>query len=79
MCGNAIRCVAKYAYDRDLSRANPMKIETGRGVLTLQLMLGPDRTVSEATVDMAPILDLAKIPVDADEVVKTAAEHVYRV
>ena len=79
MCGNAIRCVAKYAHDHGISRANPMKIQTGRGVLTLQLMLGPDGKVSQATVDMsAPILDLAKIPVEAGEVAKTA-DHVYRV
>src|SRR4029079_7543528 len=37
MCGNGIRCVAKYTYDHGLSRNNPMRIETGRGVLTLDL------------------------------------------
>src|SRR5271154_3603772 len=26
MCGNGIRCVAKFAYDRNLSNQNPMKI-----------------------------------------------------
>ncbi len=80
MCGNGIRCVAKYAHDHGLSRANPIRIETGRGVLALQLLLGPDRKVSQVTVDMnAPILDLAKIPVDVSVIAKTAADHVYRV
>src|SRR6266513_2415063 len=37
MCGNGIRCVAKYAYDHGLTQSNPMRIETGRGVLTLEL------------------------------------------
>src|SRR5437763_9470174 len=37
MCGNGIRCVAKYAYDHGLSKSNPMRVETGRGVLTLDL------------------------------------------
>src|SRR5277367_3260356 len=37
MCGNGVRCVAKYAFDHGLSRANPMRVETGRGVLTLSL------------------------------------------
>ena len=37
MCGNGVRCVAKYAYDHGLTRSNPMKVETGRGVLTLDL------------------------------------------
>src|SRR4026208_2067730 len=37
MCGNGVRCVAKYAYDHGLTRSNPMRVETGRGVLTLAL------------------------------------------
>src|ERR1700723_3307123 len=37
MCGNGVRCVAKYAFDHGLTRNNPMKVETGRGVLQLGL------------------------------------------
>src|SRR3954470_6765833 len=37
MCGNGIRCVAKFAFDRGLSSQNPMKIETPRGVLAVAL------------------------------------------
>src|SRR5438874_5300994 len=37
MCGNGVRCVAKYAYDHRLSKNNPMRVETGRGILTLAL------------------------------------------
>src|SRR5450432_2846935 len=37
MCGNGIRCVAKYAFDHGLTKSNPMRVETGRGVLTLDL------------------------------------------
>src|SRR5580692_717938 len=37
MCGNGIRCVAKYAFEHGLSKNNPMKIETGAGVLSLAL------------------------------------------
>ena len=33
MCGNGIRCVARYAVERGLSRANPMRVQTGRGTL----------------------------------------------
>ncbi|MDQ4137629.1 MAG: diaminopimelate epimerase, partial [Actinomycetota bacterium] len=43
MCGNGIRCVAKYAYDHGLARQNPMRVETGRGVLTLALDLQADK------------------------------------
>ena len=39
MCGNGVRCVAKYVYDHGLSKKNPMRVETGRGVLTLRLAL----------------------------------------
>jgi len=64
MCGNGIRCVAKYAYDHGLSRSNPMRIETGRGVLSLQLAIESDR-VTQATVNMGePVIDAAKVPVD---------------
>ena len=34
MCGNGIRCVAKFVHDHGLSANNPLRIETGRGVLT---------------------------------------------
>src|SRR2546423_96973 len=49
MCGNGIRCVAKFAYDRGLSKNNPMKVETGRGVLTLELCVKNNK-VEEVTV-----------------------------
>ena len=35
MCGNGVRCVAKYAFDHRLPENNPMTVETGRGVLSL--------------------------------------------
>ena len=37
MCGNGVRCVAKFVYDHGLVRKSPLTIETGRGVLTLEL------------------------------------------
>ena len=39
MCGNGIRCVAKLAHDRGLvpPEANPLRVETGRGVLAVDL------------------------------------------
>ncbi len=40
MCGNGIRCVAKYVYDHGIARKEQLKIETGRGVLTLDLQVG---------------------------------------
>lgn len=65
MCGNGIRCVCKFAHDRALCRANPMRIQTGRGVLTLPYRLGSDGKVDLVTVDMgAPILRPRDVPVN---------------
>jgi diaminopimelate epimerase len=64
MCGNGIRCVAKYAFDHGLAKANPMRVETGRGVLTIALEIGDDGKVTRARVDMdTPILELEQVPV----------------
>src|SRR4051794_20209536 len=37
MCGNGVRCVAKYVHDHGIARKPRLTIETGRGVLTLDL------------------------------------------
>jgi diaminopimelate epimerase len=69
MCGNGVRCVAKYAFDHGLSKSNPMTVETGRGVLTLALKVIEGKA-REVTVNMGePILNLADIPVDRENVV----------
>jgi len=66
MCGNGIRCVAKYVYDRGL-RQNPMHIATDDGVKTLALTLTADGAVAGATVDMGtPVLDGPRIPVASE-------------
>ena len=63
MCGNAIRCVAKYVSDRGIARKPELKIETGRGILTMQLFTGAGGKVEQVTVNMgAPILESARIP-----------------
>jgi len=65
MCGNGIRCVGKYVYDRGLARANPLTVDTDAGVKTLFLELD-DGKVSRVTVDMGePILEGSRIPVAA--------------
>jgi len=62
MCGNGIRCVAKFAFDHGLTKNNPMTVETGRGVLTLHLDVKAGK-VEQVTVDMGePILEADKIP-----------------
>lgn len=62
MCGNAIRCVAKYVYDHDIVKKNVLTIETGRGVLTLQCSVSGGR-VDRVRVNMdEPILTSSEIP-----------------
>lgn len=62
MCGNAVRCVAKYLYDHGIARQEALKIETGRGVLSLQCEV-EDSRVQRVRVNMgAPILQSADIP-----------------
>ena len=62
MCGNGIRCVAKFVHDHDIARKPRLTIETGRGVLTLDLEVKDDK-VSRVRVNMGePILKSADIP-----------------
>ena len=63
MCGNGVRCVCKLAHDHGITAANPMRVQTGRGVLTLHYTLGDDGKVAQVRVDMGePILESALIP-----------------
>jgi diaminopimelate epimerase len=62
MCGNGLRCVAKYVYDHDIKRADTLQLQTGRGILTVQLEV-KNKLVDRVRVNMGPpILDAAKIP-----------------
>lgn len=62
MCGNGIRCVAKYVYDHGICRKETLRIESGAGVKTLDLEICGGR-VQRVRVDMgAPILAAAEIP-----------------
>ncbi len=62
MCGNGVRCVAKYIRDHGLVNKDRVTIETGRGVLTLDLEMAGD-AVHRVRVNMGtPILDPAEIP-----------------
>ncbi|MHC5022521.1 MAG: diaminopimelate epimerase [Planctomycetota bacterium] len=52
MCGNGIRCACKYAFDRGLSRAKPMRIQTVAGVLDVEYETNGSGVVTQVTVDM---------------------------
>jgi diaminopimelate epimerase len=62
MCGNGIRCVAKYVYDHDIAKKEKLKIETDAGVLSLDLEI-KSGLVSRVCVDMGePGLAPERIP-----------------
>lgn len=63
MCGNGIRCVAKYAYDHGLTRKTDISVETGNGILTLHLFVNNGGRVERVRVAMGrPRLTRAEIP-----------------
>ncbi|MCJ7692022.1 MAG: diaminopimelate epimerase [Sedimentisphaerales bacterium] len=78
MCGNGIRCVAKYIYEHKLAKARKalavpgqprcgasLKIETGNGVLTVGLVTDDKSKVQQVCVNMGqPVLAAASIPVN---------------
>lgn len=67
MCGNGIRCVAKYVYDKGLTDKNNISVETLAGIKYLDLKVENGK-VSMVTVNMgAPELIPAKIPVKSDK------------
>lgn len=51
MCGNGIRCFAKFAYERGMVRSNPIKIETPAGIKLAELTVKGGR-VTAIRVDM---------------------------
>lgn len=63
MCGNAIRCVARYAYERGLVRNRCFEINTRAGIKVPEVILDDERVVA-VKVDMGePILKGEAIPV----------------
>lgn len=70
MCGNGIRCVAKFVYDKGLTEKTKLKIETLAGIKELELNVENGK-VKTVKVDMGePILEAEKIPVYIDEKMK---------
>ena len=78
MCGNGVRCVAKYAYEHKLVKAGgkfsipgqkpypcSLKVETGRGILMVGLVVNKADKVQKVCVDMGePILQAKDVPVN---------------
>ena len=78
MCGNGIRCVAKYSYEHKLAKAGgefsvpgqqafrkSLRIETGNGVLTVGLVIAENDKVEKVCVNMGqPVVRPKDIPVE---------------
>jgi diaminopimelate epimerase len=71
MCGNGIRCFAKYIWDRKISRKKVLEVETLAGIIR------PEKAGDMVMVDMGvPELEGRKIPVRLDGLIK---EHPIKV
>lgn len=63
MCGNGIRCLAKYVYERGMTHKKELEIETRAGIRSLEIRTEGGR-VSSVRVDMGvPILRAEQIPI----------------
>lgn len=64
MCGNGIRCVAKFLYDKKITKNTKLSIETLCGIKELKLDVNGNEEVTEVEVDMGkPILEPSRIPI----------------
>ena len=68
MCGNGIRCVGKFVYDKGVTGGREFTVESMGAVKKLTVVSGePGDRVSKLSVDMGkPILAAKKIPVALD-------------
>lgn len=66
MCGNAIRCFAKYVYERGMTSNTGITVETLAGIIKPRILL-EDGAITGVRVDMGkPMLDRADIPMNGE-------------
>jgi diaminopimelate epimerase len=76
MCGNGIRCVAKYAYDHGIVSKKEITAETGAGTLALRLIAGSDGKIAKVRVNMGPPrLSRSEIPMRGDAAPQVVGEQ----
>ena len=64
MCGNAVRCVAKYIYDNGIAHKDTVTIQTKSGIKTISIKSSDDKFIS-ASVDMGrAVFTPADIPMN---------------
>lgn len=63
MCGNGMRCVARYVYEKQIVSQKTMQVDTLAGTVVPEVMVDEDNTVTSVRVDMGePVLACEKIP-----------------
>ena len=65
MCGNGIRCVGKYVYDKGYTDKTHLQIETHSGIKTLDLQVSGG-TVKSVSVDMGKVQVAEEMGLEAD-------------
>jgi diaminopimelate epimerase len=69
MCGNGVRCFAKYIYENDIYAKEEIEIETLKGIVIAKLKVEKNK-VESVSIDMGPpVLDCDNIPVNLDSLV----------
>ena len=68
MCGNAIRCFAKYCFEKNVVKTTVFDVETGDGIKTIEVFVDENNIVSEVKVFMGEIsFDGSLIPLNNKE------------
>ncbi len=62
MCGNAIRCLGKYVWDRGFIKENIFSLETAAGIKEIELRVRDQKVVSVRVEMGFPVLESGKIP-----------------
>jgi diaminopimelate epimerase len=76
MCGNGIRCLAKYVYDNGLTDKKTLQVQTRAGIKMLELIAGPDGKIDSVRVNMGePIFSPEKIPAKIDPTSVPILDH----
>jgi len=67
MCGNGLRCVAKYVYDHNIAHKKELRLMTGAGMKTAEILIDDQDQAEKVRINMgAPILAGKEIPTTWD-------------
>ncbi len=71
MCGNGIRCMARFVFEKNLTEKKEIMIETRAGLKKIKIQLLEKKTVGHIDVDMgSPVFEPEKIPLKMTAVKK---------